>query len=308
MLIKCWMYILLALLLGAWVHGNSVPSQAAAVGFNTQTFNSAFASSKFDLSGSNVSGKEWYLWNYFGNTPTNSGLTLNSPGLTIQGLLNGNGQISTAADLGSGNFVGTVFGGGAYFEATIKFDNTLVNTANGWPSFWSMAIEHLINSNGPQWSGQASNYAHFIEADFFEYDINGTVQQYGGTLHDWYGIFNSTCPSPANQFCNLASASVRPGISGINWNVNHKVGMLWVPATSGTSGTATFYLDDIQQGVSVSWSQFTNQSPPPTSQAWAFGIFDNQHVAINLGSGLNQPFTIQSVKVWQTSANNNITH
>jgi hypothetical protein len=288
----------------AWKHSTQTPPQASAAGFNTQTFNSVFASAKFDMAGTNATGKEWYLYNFFGGTASSSGLTLNADkSLTIAGV--SQGQISTAADLGGGNFVGTAFGGGGYFEATLKFNPAIVNTANGWPAFWSMAIEHLAQTAAQQWSGQAAGYNHFIEADFFEYNISNGIS-YSGTLHDWYGIFNSTCPP---NYCNVASPNVRPGITGFNWNTYHKVGMLWIPATGGTNGSATFYLDDVQQGSPVTWSQFTTQSPPPGGSAtWTFGVYDNQHVAVILGTGLNQFLTVQSVRVWQASSAGNLVH
>lgn len=298
----------------AWTHGvgNPPPAQAVAAGFLTPTFNSTFAPAKFNSSGSNVSGNEWYLFNFFGTTPSNSGLVLNGDGsLTIAGLGGIGGQIATAADLGSGNFVGTAFGGGAYFEAVLKFDNTIVNTANGWPAFWSMAIEHLANQSAQQWTGQAAGYSHFIEPDFFEYDLNnGNGISYGGTIHDWYGIFSVTCNPGGGTYCDQAIVPPnRPGIIGMNWNVYHKLGFLWVPATSSTSGSLTWWLDDIQQGSAQTYAQFTTQSPPPGGAAtWTYGVIDQQHISVMLGTGVNQFLTIQSVRVWQASSAGNLVH
>jgi hypothetical protein len=275
------------------------PAQASAVGYIVETFNSNFDPAKFDMSGSNAPGKEWYLWNFFKWAPNSSGITFNSDG-SLQMVGAGNSQIVTAATLGNRNWVGTAFGGGGYFEATLKFDPALVNTANGWPAFWSMAIEHLVDVGDDQWAGQAAGYNHFIEADFFEYDL-GRGPRYIGALHDWYGLYNVTC----SAFCGVTSDYKRRGIRGVNWNAYHTVGMLWVPATSTTEGYAAFYLDNVKMGTTVTWSQFTSQPPPP-AKPWTFGVFDGQHISLVLGTGVNQGLTVQSVKVWQSTGANNL--
>jgi len=94
--------------------------------------------------------------------------------------------------------------------------------------------------------------------------------------------------------------------SNIDWTQYHKIGFLWVPATSSTNGSATYYLDRQQMGDAATWAQFTGQSPPPTGQPWTFGILDSQHLAIMIGTGTNQPMTVQSVNVWQASAAGNL--
>jgi len=59
-----------------------------------------------------------------------------------------------------------------------------------------MALEHMAYFEGRQWPGQPEGYDHFIEPDFFEYDIwrFAPHNTYGGATHDWYGIYNKTCP------------------------------------------------------------------------------------------------------------------
>ena len=39
---------------------------------------------------------------------------------------------------------------------------------------------------------------------------------------------------------------------------------------------------------------------------WTFGILDQQHVVLILGTGPGEPMTIESVNVWQASAANNL--
>ncbi len=99
------------------------------------------------------------------------------------------------------------FGGGAYFEAVFRFDpeDTINAKGVGWPSWWAMAIEHLAGLPMQQWPGQPSGYDHFIETDFFEYDVwsFSPHNEYGGAMHDWFGIWKSTCP---NNYCNVSNA------------------------------------------------------------------------------------------------------
>jgi hypothetical protein len=292
------------LLVVAFSPATSQPPAAAFQGYKLSTFASTFNPAKFNSSGSNTPGNEWYLYNFLGTSANNSGLSFNSDGsLQITGVGLPNGQVSTAAQVNS-TFVGTAFGGGAYFEATLKFNPANINTANGWPAFWSMAIEHLINSAGPQWPGQAANYAHFAEADIFEYETNGAAINYSGTLHDWYGISGTTCPS---TFCNISSAATFQGLIGIDWTQYHKLGLLWVPATATSSGSATFFLDNIQMAPPITWTQYTNQVPPPGGSAsWTYGILDTQHIPLILGTGIGQGLTVLSVNAWQASSSGNL--
>jgi hypothetical protein len=293
----------------ALAQGDNPPLQARAVGFSQKTFDSGFSLSKFDITGTYQRGYEWYLWNFFGDTPSSVGLTFNGDNtVTINPGTRNNGQVVSAASLGGDKWVGTAFGGGGYFEVILKFDPTRVNCANGCPSFWSMSIEHLINSDGPQWNGQAPKYSHYIEVDVFEYDVYSEgINTYGAAMREWYGRYNVTC---VTGHCNVTtpySDLVRRAPADIDWRQYHKIGFLWLPATASTSGSATFYLDDQQVGVATTWSQFAAQTPPPGGNApWTFGIIDMQHLSLMIGTGIGQPMTVRSVKVWQGSSAANL--
>jgi hypothetical protein len=277
-----------------------IPQPAFQAGFRVNTFKSVFDTGTVDLQQSNRSGFRWYPWQFFG-TQTNLGaISVNQDtSVTLNGDTTGpNGELASVAPIGGGNFVGTAFGGGGYFEATLQFNPN--STSSGWPSFWSMAEEHLVGSSigADLWPGQGAGYRHFIEADFFEFDVGANV--YGGTLHDWYG--------PDGHFSQAQLSYpdfVRRPPTGTNFNQYHRYGFLWVPATASSLGQASFYFDDVQVGVTSTWQKYANQAPPPVSP-WTFSIIDLQHLVIILGTGVGAPMTVQSVGVWQANANNNL--
>ena len=91
--------------------------------------------------------------------------------------------------------MGIAFGGGGYFAFRFDPQDVIKNSFKGWPSWWSMAIEHMSGMATRQWPGQQKGYEHFIEADFFEYDlsdyvISGRWNYFGEALHDWFGLYN----------------------------------------------------------------------------------------------------------------------
>jgi hypothetical protein len=205
--------------------------------------------------------------------------------------------------------VGTAFGGGGYFEATFKFDpqDIIKNRFNGWPAWWSMAIEHMANLDTRQWPGQQKGYEHFIEADFFEYDLEdyagrGKLNYFGGALHDWFGLPSS---EPYSHVTVPHSVVVRAVPIDTDFTQYHRYGFLWVPATATRDGYAEYYFDGERVGRRVAWSQSTNQAPPP-NPPWMFSVIDRNHLVLILGTGVNEPMTVLSVNVWQVSDDHNM--
>lgn len=286
----------------------SAPPPAAAAGYNKLTFYSnGFSSSTIDLEMTYACGFQWYISNLFNTDPSVNNAAINGDNsVTLNSTLPGNFNIQiTSAGLVGGSWVGVSFGGGAYFEATYKFNPSGFNYLNGHPSFWTMSIEHLLTISGPQWPGQAANYDHFAEVDFFEYN---SPPNYTGSVLDWYGIHGTTC-SP--NYCNVNNGVLNRRIvpNGFDYNVYHKYGVLWVPATSSTNGSLTWYLDDVAIGTSVQWNQYTTQLPPPAAYppiSWTFGIMDNQHFPLLLGTIDGGPMTVSSVRVFQKNSSGNL--
>jgi hypothetical protein len=280
--------------------GPVAPAPAAAVGFNENTYSSnAFATSNVDMTGTFASGFQWYLFNFFGSTPTAANITINGDkSITIgQGGNTYNATLSSAGYLsGSPNFVGTAFGGGAYIQAVIKF-NPPAYAGPGFPAFWANALESNLGTS--QWPGQAAGYGHSIEADILEYyegQFSAPLNQYSASLIDWYG-------SSGNKY-GVGTVYTVPQASFSNYNT---VAMLWVPATATADGYVNYYWNGSLVS-SKSYTQLTNadQPPPSVGTPWAFGIIDQGHLVIETGSNSTYPITIQSVNVWQPNANSNM--
>jgi hypothetical protein len=289
---------------------SEIPRQAAAVLYKVRTFSSTFSASQVDITNTSKSGFKWYPWKFFGSTGNLSSIGINADGsVTLSGDTTGpNGQLATASSTGMpGGFVGTAFGGGGYFEATFKFDpqDVIKNNFNGWPSWWSMAIEHMAGMDTRQWPGQQKGYEHFIEADFFEYDLKdyvlkGKLNYFGGAMHAYFG--------PHNDLHSITfphSVVVREVPINTDFTQYHRYGFLWVPTTATRNGYAEYYFDNRKVGRTVAWRQYTNQEPPPRPP-WTFSIIDKNHLVLILGTGVNEPMTIMSVNVWQTSDDQNI--
>jgi hypothetical protein len=302
--------------------GNSsnAPPQAAAVGYTMNTFTSTFVESTIDTSNTQKTGYAWYLGQFFGGSATPaSDLTFNNDGtLSLDGAgTSANAGINTATpSTNAAGWAGVAFGGGAYFEAIFEFNPQQTINANGkgWPAWWAMAIEHLAGLPTEQWQGQPSGYSHFIETDFFEYDVwsFSPHNEYGGAMHDWYGVWNQTCGS---GYCSVSNSG--GGSNFDNFQVQtppstdftqyHAFGFLWVPATGTTKGYAQYYFDGQPTNDKVAWSKYApSDTPPPGTAGWTFGVLDQQHVVLILGTGKNEPMTLRSVNVWQASTANNV--
>jgi hypothetical protein len=298
----------------SWRSGGSrIPAPARGAGYTVNTFSteSSFTSGNVDMGLTYASGYQWYFWNFFDDAPDSSGTTLESNGTASVFQTSSNATLVSAAQISSAPyFVGTAFGGGGYFEAEIAFDPKVSNASLAWPAWWMMSLEHLYDfaaGNGnEQWPGQVAGYSHFMEVDTFEYDRTGQPYDYGGTLHDWFGLYNVTCPG---GYCGVDSdfnASTAKTPIGTDWTILHRLAVLWIPATSIAQGSYTFYFDDIAVAGPFTYSQYTSQGPPPTtSTPWTFGIGDQQHLVLILGSGWS-PLLVRSVNVWQASSAGNI--
>jgi hypothetical protein len=285
-----------------------VPAAAQTVGYLQKTWGSNPTLVTTPSGAQNAA--DLYLFNFWGSP---GGVTQNSDGTLA---LNGqNAQVGSAESANTpSRFIGTAFGGGAYFEAVLKFNGwqgsqNSNSGAAGWPAFWGLSIEHLTGQD--QWPGQATGYEHFPEVDFFEYDLSyatGTDEIYGGTIHDWYGVWNTTCAP--NAFCNIQNswASVqRPVPSNTDFSSYHAYGLLWVPATATSLGYVQWYFDGAPIGLSVTWPQMPSSPTPAQLANFTFSITDSQHLVVIIDTGANNAMTVQSVSVWQASASNNLT-
>ncbi len=289
----------------------AIPVPAKAAGYTDLTFSSTFRPSEVDVTKEGTPGHQWYLWSFFGKNANGSELKFNKNGtLTLEGGPTGpNGEIATAAKMrGAGNFIGTAFGGGAYFEATLAFrPQDIVNADyQGHPAFWAMALEHLVGY-GQNKGSKAKRFEHFVEVDIFEYDMlgyTGMENVYGGALHDWYGIWHETC---VTGLCSITNASLKKRVPpATDFERFHTYGLLWKPATTISPGYAQFYFDERPVGGIVLWNQCVPGSHPGDHGYSPFCVLDRQHLVLILGTGRGEPMTVRSVRVYQASPLDNI--
>jgi len=255
-----------------------------------------------------------FPWEFIDQGTGGSASTNGDGSITVVGAASApNAQLASArSGSAAGSFEGIAFGGGAYFEAVLKFDGWQGQSSNpndlsgGWPAFWSMAVEHLAQTGADQVPVQAAGYEDFIEMDFMEYNIENIQANdyvYSGSMIDWNGVFGQTC---SNSYCaieNSYTSKIRQLPETVDFSVYHSYGALWVPATADTDGYLQWYFDGAPVGQQVSWPELTDSSvvPPPP-----FGIADQQHLVVILGTGTQYPMTISSVSVWQKSRADNL--
>jgi hypothetical protein len=296
--------------------GWAEPPQALSAGYGTLTFSSSFKPETVDARGTLRSGYQWYPWKFFGGSMTRLENIVVTPdnGLVLEGDTTGpNGQIATAAPDSKSGFVGNAFGGGGYFEATLAFnpDDVFRMKFKGWPAWWAMASEHLLPERVSSQGG--GSYEDFIEVDFFEYDLAKEVREgwrnsFGGAVHEWFGIYNKTCPN--QSYCRRSfsyEAIVRRLPADVELNEFHKYGVLWVPASDEADGYIEHYFDNKKVGGRLAWKKCDNSAGSDGGQLLLpFCVIDKNHLVIIFGTGASEPLQVRSFRIWQKSSKFNI--
>ncbi len=242
---------------------------------------------------------QWFRARFFGDlTTAASTLSIKNGVLTMTGTQAQPAHIQSAAPSGgNAGWVGRAFRNGAYFEARIAVGADSLATASGWPSFWSMAIEHMPLRGAAQWPGQPIGYMRFIENDFFEYNPAWNREAYFATLWEWYGRWE-LCSK--GRWCDQSNADdprrVIPLPKGRKWSDFNVYGQKWVPETGKQIGYVQNYLNGRAVGPRVTWR--SGDATPPSSIDVRFNIMDRQGLMLVLATG-GQPMRIDWVRVWQ---------
>jgi hypothetical protein len=280
------------------------PSNPAASGY-ALVFDDEFTSiSTIDVNNTQATGYKWYPGNIYGGATPPSYIQVSGGELQLLDDNSGYGQgLSTTSPANNADgFVGRAFGGGAYFEARIKYNPSNINPASGtyWPSFWSDSIEAWVNATHPttpnsrwnaQWPGQAIGYDNFVEDDFMENPF-GNAGYYNGSIHNWYGI-QASCGG--GWYCDSNNDGGSSNFNnnyvstpGADFSQYHTYGQLWVAGNSanGGHGFVQYYFDGAADTDKVTWVDGIG-SPPPQNQPWQFSVMDNQHMVVVLGTGHN---------------------
>lgn len=294
----------------------SPPAAAAQAGYALHTFAGTFSPATVDLAATEKRGFQWYNWHLFGSRSDPHGIVVNGDGsVTLTGQTGeAGGELVSAVQRSEDEpFVGSSFGGGAYIEATIKWQPLPPGSTKvpGWPAFWAMALEGHMPPLSSQWPGQVAGYRHDIETDFFEaLPDDAGAPRYGASLHDWYGVLNHTCaPEQACQVQMRHWTGQRTVPASTDFSQYHRYGFLWIPATPQRKGSAQFFFDGVQVGYVYEWEPLSTPPlpPPPTAQQ-AFAILDRSHLFLILGTAPLQPMTVRTVDVWQSGTAANLTN
>lgn len=253
-----------------------------------------------DIDGTGAVGYNWYTRQFFGFPTTRPDVVSVAGGvLTLSGGGNNNGSIETACPAANPQgYIGQVFGGGAYFEASLAFDPAVVDVKNGWPSFWSMGIEHMANKGEAHWPGQPAGYDHFAEDDFFEYDTAWAgASTYGGAVHDWWGIW-----TPDKGYSNVQNDNyIIRTPAGTDFTRFHRYGNLWTPASPGNDwqGSIQSYFDGQPTSDRITWRGDQFPGAPPPNGDFKFSIIDRELLNLLLGCGTGETMRVKYVRVWQ---------
>lgn len=278
------------------------PKRPAASGYRI-VFDEPFADpARVDLSGEGAQ-TVWFRKPFFGWMPSPPGSVRVSSGVLELGGPSGAASVSLAAPAEGGEgWRGRVFGKGFFVEASIALGPIVKE--QGWPAFWSMALEHMAARGGAQVAGKPAGYERFAENDFFEADTgHAGPDSYGTALHDWWGQFRRTCPG---GFCDVMNngygtprGNVARGPAGIDWSEFHIVAQLWSPATATRSGFVQNYLDG-HATTRTEWQRYDPAAPLPLGRGQIFSIMDRQRLVIVLNGSL-RALKVDWLRVWQAS-------
>lgn len=247
---------------GPYVQAASgAPAPAAAVGFNTKTFDSTTVG---------TSTGQWNFWTGYpyGSTPPSSAAVQNSDGsVTMSGNYNSGATLVSAWNCngGAGNpFKGVAFSGGFFWQSTVSISNPTGSVGSPW-ALWMMDIDHFCAGNSavgvngsvqwPNTPGSIVNY--FLEIDVAEGDFSavvGTKVGYQVNQSNWISYTGGNVSwGPSNNWPTAysggsGSITVPPAT---DLTQKHTISVLKVPATGSGQSTTTqgymvFYFDGVQ--------------------------------------------------------------
>jgi hypothetical protein len=275
---------------------STLPTLVIDAGYCTHTLNSTFTTSTVDMDSTLGTQFQWYRKRF----PALGGdiaphVTLQADGsVVVQSNGRSNSDLATAAPAGK-SWVGTAYGGGGYFEATMSFNPATLVRADvmhsHWPAWWADPIEADAQQwDRWRWNSTSAQYLHAVETDFFEYDayeadnpkyFDPTGLTYGGTLHDWTQVADRSSGwgyslAPGGHL-HAANNSDKVPV-GTDFTKPHRYGFLWIPATqtnctntvqynsdgslnlSSGNGVAVFFFDGVpfKTASLYGWCKYNN--------------------------------------------------
>ncbi|HIW29540.1 MAG TPA: family 16 glycosylhydrolase [Candidatus Luteococcus avicola] len=260
---------------GPEVPQSSPPALAASAGFTDLVFDDQFDTATIDLSGKGGAGFKWYT-----DLPFSWGRVAADEFSIADSVLTLNPRVEranwTLATVSAATGHGTAFTRGL-FQARLKFSRPVVAKPSGWPAFWSISREHMVDGLAPSWS----------ELDFFE--VEGSNQRRApkviGTVHDWRAKEPRHVQNPNNVSSHRADYD--------RW---HLAECLW------TSGAICWFLNGKQIAEVAYGRAATRPVPdaPAAAAASAFRTMDRpgEGMTMVIGTGPGWPLHLDWVRVW----------
>jgi hypothetical protein len=247
-----------------------VPAPAQARGFTNEVFCDDFTSlSTLDLANTQAPGFKWYMLNFQGKAADPADFSIVGGGLQIKPTTNvfedaTNLQSCAFTDPAHEGYVGNAFRGGMYVNIRISSIPAGIPGNMWWPAAWMIGTS--AHANGPPSPG----WPTFPEIDFIEHNGGGR------NLHTWaYGAGDVYM-----QYASTPSFTV-PASYGV---------LVLTPAQNGGTGTLIGYKDDVLDG---------SQNPGTWGTSGLYSETSVAPMCILFTSGMNEPFVIRSVQVWQ---------
>ncbi len=295
------------------------PLQASVEGYNRLVFDNGF--SNIDLANTQAPGFSWYMANWGGFPPSNPNNVSVSNGVLTLGNGTDLARMVSAFSDQQGGYIGTVFGGGGYFEIEFYFNVADSVRAVKYPAFFLEPIEHIKGIHYEQWPGQVAGYGHFVEIDIVQINHKPFEDRTGRNdillaTVDWSGVYDAahnTFGYPY-QIQNVSNRVFTPSTVPVDWGKSHKFAVSWVTQKGSTPGYIAYYVDDKPGPIQYYLGPVT--SPPLPGQAapnivgnWpattyataaqTYAVADSAHFAMRVETDPAWPITIYGVKVWQ---------
>jgi hypothetical protein len=250
----------------------------------------------------------------------------------------------------SPHYVGNAFGGGGvpggpatghgfYIEFSIAFDPsaayTSLTTARnyGWPAVWGYSVQRQIDQErgactdppaGAHWPGQAISpcYEHFIEDDFYEYNLEATgtpgnytnkyPDSWDATVIDWYGNNGSSEIMNGAHIVNFAGTSSHHLINllplTLTAGVFNTYGQLYIAgsAANGWHGSIRNYFNGHLMSEGVDWIDQATATPGDlantSTSTFTWSRLDNDPQFISIDGFYGGSLQVPWVRVWQLAS------
>ena len=271
--------------------GSTAPAQAQAAGFSNLAFSDDFTDpTTIATSTQATAGYKWY-WSQQGVSSTDyykvtTGDYLGATGvLTINRSDNRyNADLQTIPTHATGSQRDGTWQHG-YFEARIQFaNNPTTSRGNGWPSFWTFAVQ----AQSPV-AGQLT-----AEWDIMEAFMSRSAAQVFNTGHNW---MNTSRYSTGSDTYNTNGTNMQVSLQGSTEPAQptdggwHTYGCLWWG--DGVTGYIQCYFDDhliVHENGKTTF---------PTGQGAGLSAQESDNMYMLLGTATGWPINVDWVRVWQ---------